>query len=103
MGPGRTARVLTHRYRGDGLRRQPDQLIVEEPLEIRLDGVLVATTMRTPGHDFELAAGFYFTDGLLGAPPSASASTAAPAPWWGASSTWSASTPGAWRRRPGPG
>jgi FdhD protein len=58
--------VLTHRYDGDGLRRQPDQLIVEEPLEIHLDNVLVATTMRTPGHDFELAAGFCFTDGLLG-------------------------------------
>lgn len=58
--------MLTHRYDGDGLRRQPDQLIVEEPLEIHLDNVLVATTMRTPGHDFELAAGFCFTDGLLG-------------------------------------
>jgi len=58
--------VLTHRYDGDGLHRRPDELIVEEPLEIHLDGTLVATTMRTPGHDFELAAGFCFTDGLLG-------------------------------------
>jgi FdhD protein len=63
---GRTAKVLTHRYDGSGLRRGPDQLIVEEPLEIHLDGVLVATTMRTPGHDFELASGFCFTEGLLG-------------------------------------
>ena len=34
-----------------------DEVIVEEPLEIRLDGHLVATTMRTPGHDYELAVG----------------------------------------------
>src|SRR4029453_18300724 len=69
VGGGRTARVLTHRYEDGELRRRPDQLIVEEPLEIHLDGVLVATTMRTPGHDFELAAGFCFTDGLLGGAP----------------------------------
>lgn len=58
--------MLTHRYAGGVVRRRPDHLIVEEPLEIHLDGVLVATTMRTPGHDFELAAGYCFTDGLLG-------------------------------------
>ena len=43
-----------------------DELIVEEPMTIQLDGTRVATTMRTPGHDFELAAGFCFTEGLLG-------------------------------------
>ena len=42
-------------------RRRPDELIVEEPLEIHLDGHLVTTTMRTPGDDFELAAGLCFT------------------------------------------
>lgn len=46
--------------------RRPDRLIVEEPLSILLDGTLVATTMRTPGHDFELAVGFCATEGLLG-------------------------------------
>jgi FdhD protein len=61
--------VLTHRYDGAALSRQPDHLIVEEPLEIHLDGVLVSTTMRTPGHDFELAAGFCFTEGLLDGAP----------------------------------
>jgi FdhD protein len=66
---GRTAKLLTHRYDGTSLRREPDQLIVEEPLEVHLDGVLVATTMRTPGHDFELAAGFCFTEGLLAGAP----------------------------------
>jgi FdhD protein len=70
MGRGRTERVLVNRVDSDGRRRrQPDDLIVEEPLEIRLDGHLVTTTMRTPGDDFELAVGFCFTDGLLeGAP-----------------------------------
>ena len=58
--------MLAHHYDGTGLQRRPDHLIVEEPLEVHLDGVLVATTMRTPGHDFELAAGFCFTEGLLG-------------------------------------
>jgi FdhD protein len=68
MSRGRTERVLVHRYDGDpdSMHRSPDELIVEEPLEIHLDGVLVATTMRTPGHDFELAAGFCHTEGLLG-------------------------------------
>jgi FdhD protein len=66
---GRTAKVLTHRYDGGSVTRQPDQLIVEEPLEIQLDGVLVSTTMRTPGHDFELAAGFCLTEGLLAGVP----------------------------------
>jgi FdhD protein len=66
---GRTAKVLTHRYDETGVTRQPDQLIVEEPLEIQLDGVTVTTTMRTPGHDFELAAGFCLTEGLLAGAP----------------------------------
>src|SRR5262245_55303645 len=70
MGRGRTERVLVHRVDGEGrASRQPDDLIVEEPLEIRLDGHPVTTTMRTPGHDFELAVGFCFTDGLLDGEP----------------------------------
>jgi len=58
--------VLVTRWSAEGSRREPDDLIVEEPLSIRLDDHLVATTMRTPGHDYELAAGFCFTEGLLG-------------------------------------
>jgi FdhD protein len=61
--------ALTHRFRDGVVSREPDALIVEEPLAIDLDGTLVATTMRTPGHDFELAAGFCFTDGLLDGAP----------------------------------
>jgi len=53
------------RWDGHALSRHPDELIVEEPLEIRLDGHLVGTTMRTPGHDFELAIGLCRGDGLL--------------------------------------
>jgi FdhD protein len=41
-----------------------DVVAVEEPLEIRLDGVPVAVTMRTPGHDEELALGFALSEGL---------------------------------------
>lgn len=56
--------------RGDPVaHRRPDELIVEEPLEIRLDGHMVTTTMRTPGDDFELAAGLCLTDGLLAGVP----------------------------------
>lgn len=45
-----------------GLR---DQVAVEEPLEIRVDGVPLAVTMRTPGHDEELALGFLHGEGLI--------------------------------------
>ena len=57
--------MLTRRFADGELTRQPDELAVEEPLSIRLDDTLVTTTMRTPGHDFELAAGFCLTEGLL--------------------------------------
>jgi FdhD protein len=66
---GRTQHLLTTTYDAGELSRGPDHVIVEEPLAIRLDDTLVATTMRTPGHDFELAAGFCFTDGLLAGAP----------------------------------
>ena len=49
----------------DGVR---DPVAVEEPLEIRVNGEAMAVTMRTPGHDEELAAGFLFGEGLIDAP-----------------------------------
>jgi FdhD protein len=42
-----------------------DAVAVEEPLEIRVDGEAVATTMRTPGADADLALGFLFAEGIL--------------------------------------
>jgi FdhD protein len=51
----------------DDGRQRPvlDELAVEEPLEIRVNGRPAGVTMRTPGDDFELAAGFLLTEGLV--------------------------------------
>jgi FdhD protein len=61
--------VLVVKHGEHAPRRVPDELVVEEPLEIRLDDHLVTTTMRTPGHDFELAVGFLHSEGLLAGAP----------------------------------
>jgi FdhD protein len=51
------------------IRRKSDQLVVEEPLEIRLRAGMaqntLAVTMRTPGNDYELAAGFLYSEGVV--------------------------------------
>ena len=48
-----------------GTDTRADTVIVEEPLEIRVNGTSLTTTMRTPGHDIELAHGFLFSEGLI--------------------------------------
>jgi FdhD protein len=54
------------RRKGDGsLEYHRDDLTVEEPLEIRIARKTLATTMRTPGHDEELAAGFLVSEGIV--------------------------------------
>src|SRR6201998_3115375 len=47
------------------LRRFQDYLVAEEPLEIRVGGAPLTVTMRTPGHELELAARGLFTEGLI--------------------------------------
>src|SRR5262249_46815511 len=54
------------RRRGDGdFEYLPDELTIEEPLEIRIGRKTIATTMRTPGHDEELATGFLLSEGIV--------------------------------------
>jgi FdhD protein len=48
-----------------GARADEDRITIEEPLEIRVGGETLAVTMRTPGHDFELAAGFLVAEGIV--------------------------------------
>jgi FdhD protein len=48
-----------------------DAVAIEEPLEIRVDGRPLSVTMRTPGHDEELALGFLFGEGLIDGPRAA--------------------------------
>jgi FdhD protein len=70
MAPrGRSETVLVTVFDGEQRSRRPDELIVEEPMTVQLDGTTVSTTMRTPGHDYELAVGFCLTEGLLAGVP----------------------------------
>ncbi len=56
------------RWDGESVSQSPDELAVEEPLEIRVRGRAISVTMRTPGHDAELTAGFLLTEGIIRAP-----------------------------------
>lgn len=61
-----TTRRRVNRITAGSTTERADTLVVEEPLEIRIDGSPVTVTMRTPGADFELAQGFLLTEGLIG-------------------------------------
>ncbi|MEU6064316.1 MULTISPECIES: formate dehydrogenase accessory sulfurtransferase FdhD [Streptomyces] len=62
-----TERRKVIRIRDGAVTTRPDTLVAEEPLEIRLNGKPLAITMRTPGDDFALAAGFLVSEGVLAA------------------------------------
>jgi FdhD protein len=62
-----TVRHPVLRLTAERSSRQPDRLAVEEPLELRVDGRPLVVTMRTPGHDVELAHGFLLTEGVIAA------------------------------------
>ncbi|MFI6506773.1 formate dehydrogenase accessory sulfurtransferase FdhD [Streptosporangium sp. NPDC050855] len=66
--PGPTTRARVGQMRSGTLHERRDDLATEEPLEIRVrsgsEHRTVAITMRTPGHDFELAAGFLYGEGV---------------------------------------
>jgi FdhD protein len=64
IGPGQIIR----RKQDGTLEYQRDELTIEESLEIRIGDKIVATTMRTPGHDEELAVGFLFSEAIVRAP-----------------------------------
>ncbi|WP_200303049.1 formate dehydrogenase accessory sulfurtransferase FdhD [Streptomyces adelaidensis] len=60
-----TERRKVIRIRDGVVSTRPDTLVAEEPMEIRLNGKPLAITMRTPGDDFALAAGFLVSEGVL--------------------------------------
>ena len=57
--------TLVSEWQDGSVRRFQDYLVGEEPLQIRVGKFPLTVTMRTPGHDLELAAGFLFTEGLI--------------------------------------
>ena len=66
MGRVTARRKASHVTADDAVRRRPETLAVEEPLEIRVNGTAITVTMRTPGSDVELAQGFLLTEGVIG-------------------------------------
>ncbi len=70
LRPGSKVKARVWSVDGASKRLRTDQIATEEPLEIRLvaggETKTVAVTMRTPGADFELAAGFLFSEGVIG-------------------------------------
>jgi FdhD protein len=61
-----TVRRAVERVSSSGRRRRIDALAAEEPMELRVNGKALAVTMRTPGHDVELAHGFLLSEGVIG-------------------------------------
>ena len=60
-----TARRRVQHVTAEDVVARPETLVVEEPLEIRVNGTPITVTMRTPGSDIELAQGFLLTEGVI--------------------------------------
>lgn len=65
VGSGTAERLVVRVGAGSEPVRRPDTLAVEEPLELRVGGHSLAVTMRTPGADFDLGAGFLVSEGVI--------------------------------------
>src|SRR5579872_4397980 len=65
MGRLTSERTVRRIAGGTTVGSGPDSLVVEEPLEMRVGGRTLAVTMRTPGNDMDLLAGFLVTEGIL--------------------------------------
>jgi len=69
LKPAKPARSIAltsvEQWQEGAIMRNQDYLAVEEPLEIRIADAPISVTMRTPGHDLELAVGFLLTEGLI--------------------------------------
>jgi FdhD protein len=65
MGRITARKQITRIVVGESRTRRDDVLAVEEPLEIRVAGSALSITMRTPGNDFDLAAGFLVSEGVI--------------------------------------
>src|SRR5438445_4933016 len=65
LDPERVMRANVMRWQEGDCYEREDHLAVEEPFEVRIEHKSIATIMRTPGHDFELALGFLFSEGII--------------------------------------
>ena len=63
-----TVRTPIRRFQNGTFTSRPDTVAGEEPLEIRIGGVPISTTMRTPGHDIELVHGLLHSEGIISGP-----------------------------------
>ncbi|HEV2662349.1 MAG TPA: formate dehydrogenase accessory sulfurtransferase FdhD, partial [Ktedonobacteraceae bacterium] len=65
LDPERVMQARVTHWQDHEQRQREDALTVEEPFEVRINSRSVAMIMRTPGHDFELALGFLFSEGII--------------------------------------
>lgn len=65
LDPERVMHVQVTHWQDNQQHQREDHLTVEEPLEVRLNQRSLAIIMRTPGHDYELTAGFLLTEGII--------------------------------------